>query len=453
MNLFRVGTLFCVGLLLASCGNLNSVHRHLNTDDGDGVLIDIKQRGILVGRDRAYDRRNSETKTTTPKEQYYVMCAEPSPDALSAYASSLLASGQVPKGSGQIGAALSEGAAYTGLRTQSIQLLRDSFYRICEAYMNGALSAGQYDLLMRRYQKHTVALLAVEQLTGTVRSPAVVINTEATGPNLEVQRYFQQKLDASKKELTALEAEKKKADEAKEAEKSKELDAKISALKTAIAADEKELKELSGGQIATKASGSVEPMTPATGDKTTVASAVKDIVEGVTQVDDFLQLCMIHIATQAEKEMFDNTKAGTHAQQGVAWSDAMVVFNEKTTAAAKGKSATPPSPSLTYAQLYTGLCRQRIEAATWHTLADLEVKKALSTTLLSTTLTAEQKLDFLKWLQAAGVDLNPPRTLSGALPNTLSNEALKNLYDALSGAKPSEANPAGTPPAADPSKK
>lgn len=44
----------CVLLLTGGCktlGNLNSVHRTLDVSQGKGVLIDIKQRAILVSKD------------------------------------------------------------------------------------------------------------------------------------------------------------------------------------------------------------------------------------------------------------------------------------------------------------------------------------------------------------------------------------------------------------------
>ena len=63
-------------LLLGGCANMNSIHRRLDLSKGDGALIDIKQRAILVS-----SATNHETR----------VCAEPSPDALSAYAAQMAA--------------------------------------------------------------------------------------------------------------------------------------------------------------------------------------------------------------------------------------------------------------------------------------------------------------------------------------------------------------------------
>lgn len=73
---------------------------------------------------------------------------------------------------------MQESAGFVGLRTQSIQLLRDGFYRLCEGHMSGAIDENQYNILMRRYQKFMVALLGLEQLTGTIRVPPITISTQ-----------------------------------------------------------------------------------------------------------------------------------------------------------------------------------------------------------------------------------------------------------------------------------
>ncbi|HET7730610.1 MAG TPA: hypothetical protein VFK48_11315, partial [Usitatibacter sp.] len=151
-------------LLSGGCANLNSVYRPLDTGEGRGALIDIKQRAIIAAKPATPGGKN-------------VVCAEPSPDALSAYAAQIAAEASVPdKAAAQLAASFQEGSSFVGLRTQSIQLLRDALYRLCEGYANGALNELQYDILMRRYQKYMVALLGIEQLAGVVRSPAVTIS-------------------------------------------------------------------------------------------------------------------------------------------------------------------------------------------------------------------------------------------------------------------------------------
>lgn len=160
---------FTMLVLSSGCGaNFNSIHRELDISKGKGVLIDIKQRAI-------FSRLMTAGTKTFP-----VFCAEPSPDALSAYAAAL--SGNVDiasKGSLGFSGQTQESASFVGLRTQSIQLLRDFLYRDCEAYMNEAIDKYQYDTLMRRSQKYMVALLGIEQLTGAVAAMPSTLNINA----------------------------------------------------------------------------------------------------------------------------------------------------------------------------------------------------------------------------------------------------------------------------------
>lgn len=135
------------------------------TIDGrrQAFFIDAKQRAIF--------------------QQEGVICAEPSPDALSALAVSQGLNIATPEGT-TIGQSLSvaEAAASIGLRTQSIQLMRDHMYRICEGYQSGAISQLAFQLLHRRFQTTMVGILAIEQLTGAVRPPAVVLGgSSSTG--------------------------------------------------------------------------------------------------------------------------------------------------------------------------------------------------------------------------------------------------------------------------------
>jgi hypothetical protein len=173
-RLWRLLCLAAAACGLAACGNLNSIHRTLDTASGTGALIDAKQRAIIVGQ-----------RVDANGNRRYVACAEPSPDAMSAYAAEF--AGELalsPLGtdgtsrSAAIKSALQEAAAHIGMRTPSIQLLRDAMYRVCEAYAIGGIDEGQYELLMRRYQRQIVAMMAIEQLTQAGRVPPVTLTTE-----------------------------------------------------------------------------------------------------------------------------------------------------------------------------------------------------------------------------------------------------------------------------------
>ena len=180
-RLWRLLCLAAAACGLAACGNLNSIHRTLDTASGTGALIDAKQRAIIVSQ-RSDEVTSNEQ--TSQREKRYIACAEPSPDAMSAYAaefSAELAKSSADGGnrSAAIKGALQEAAAFIGMRTPSIQLLRDAMYRTCEAYANGGIDKGQYELAMRRYQRYTVAMMAIEQLTQAGRVPSITLATES----------------------------------------------------------------------------------------------------------------------------------------------------------------------------------------------------------------------------------------------------------------------------------
>jgi hypothetical protein len=146
---------------LTGCANLTTVSRSHqlpgNDTDKAGIAIhlDAKQRVVYqsgVGR----------------------LCAEPSPDALSAYAASFGGSGSAQGyGSAAVAQALSESSASIGLRTQSITLMRDALYRICELYYSGGLNEVAAQQLLARSQDMTIGVLAIEQLTGAVAAQPV----------------------------------------------------------------------------------------------------------------------------------------------------------------------------------------------------------------------------------------------------------------------------------------
>lgn len=153
-----------MALTLGGCANWNAVKKDFQTKESAAISIDAKQRAIysveVISRDGS--KRD-------------VVCAEPSPDALSSLAASLgLDAGSAVK---SLGLAFSsqEAAASIGLRTQTIQTLRDAMYRLCEGYASGALDDVGFVRLQRRYQGVMLGLLAIEQLTGaTVASQAAL---------------------------------------------------------------------------------------------------------------------------------------------------------------------------------------------------------------------------------------------------------------------------------------
>ena len=141
-------------------------------------------------------------------------CAEPSPDALSALSASGAIKIDTPKGfSGAAQGALAEAAGSIGLRTQSIQLMRDAMYRLCEGAMNGYLGNAAFETLHRRFQNSMVAILAIEQLTGAVRAPALTLNSSASvGPPAKQIADMTDRVIKARSDLRKAESDKTLAD-------------------------------------------------------------------------------------------------------------------------------------------------------------------------------------------------------------------------------------------------
>lgn len=192
-----ITTLVVLSLGVSGCAELTHLTRERDLKPAEGSFrvnyIDAKQRAVVAGATPTkkttyrYKTPAPDPKGAAPKPSELIettvevtngarFCAEPSPDALSALAASgSLGLSQADKVQLSAALGLSEGASSIGLRTQSIQLMRDAMYRVCEGYLSGALSEGAYETLNRRFQSSMVAILAIEQLTGAVRARQVVL--------------------------------------------------------------------------------------------------------------------------------------------------------------------------------------------------------------------------------------------------------------------------------------
>jgi len=109
--------------MLQGCAYLTTYNKPIDLKDSS-VSLDVKQRVVFSQKREARDG----------EREGIVVCAEPSPDALTILGVSggLNASDGTRAASAAVG--LAESGAFVGLRTQSIQLLRDAMYRLCEGY-------------------------------------------------------------------------------------------------------------------------------------------------------------------------------------------------------------------------------------------------------------------------------------------------------------------------------
>ena len=196
---------FLVIFFMQGCASLNTYHNRdvLNPAKPGTTSVDAKQRFLLYAQDPNNPGR-------------LVYCAEPSPDAFSAFSASLDASAKKAEVlTAAFKATSSESAGTIGIRTQSIQLLRDAMYRSCEGYLAGALTPGQYSVLQSSYQKSMVTLVAIEQLTQAVRPGQVILNAASSLTASQGAVALKKDIDSSGDRLSALKANAEKAEKAR----------------------------------------------------------------------------------------------------------------------------------------------------------------------------------------------------------------------------------------------
>jgi hypothetical protein len=165
-QLRRLAAVTSMSLFASGCADLTTFTRRINVAD-KSTALDIKTRVVYT------------------KGQ--VTCAEPSPDALTALSASgalsfgadLETKAETAKAVANAAAGVSENSAFIGLRTQSIQLLRDAMYRLCEGAAGRLISEVEFAQLQRRFQSTMLGLLAIEQLTGPVVASQALLTTRS----------------------------------------------------------------------------------------------------------------------------------------------------------------------------------------------------------------------------------------------------------------------------------
>ena len=184
-----------VGLSACSLANWNTVDRTTSLKkDSLAIHLDAQQRLVLLHNDK--------------------YCAEPSPDALASYAAALgLGLGKPGAGAASVASALQNNAASIGLRTQSITLMRDALYRVCEATANKTLGEVGAATALARSQDLTAAILAIEQLTGAVAGNQVILTSEAAARTSTALIGNQEILEVAEKNVKEKEEDLSKARE------------------------------------------------------------------------------------------------------------------------------------------------------------------------------------------------------------------------------------------------
>lgn len=151
-----------LAVILAGCANLGTISRRTDLPNGgQAIHLDPTQRLVYASRDGT-------------------LCAEPSPDALQSIAAASSLGLSIPsQGALSTAQGFETSAASFGLRTQSITIMRDELYRICEQSHNGNLSPTAVVQMMQRSQDLAIGVLAIEQLTGAVVAKQVLVTGDA----------------------------------------------------------------------------------------------------------------------------------------------------------------------------------------------------------------------------------------------------------------------------------
>lgn len=173
---------------LTACADLQTIERRttlpLSTDsephDGVAIHLDAQQRLVMFHLNK--------------------YCAEPSPDALAAYAASLgFGASAASRNAASLAQGMQSSAGSIGLRTQSITLMRDALYRMCEAASNGSLNSIEVAKLLHQSQDLTAVILAVEQLTGAVAANQIILGGTTSSDATASLISNQQALDSVRK--------------------------------------------------------------------------------------------------------------------------------------------------------------------------------------------------------------------------------------------------------------
>ena len=167
----QIKKLLTVSTLLLTLGACDHVRTHwVSQEQGKMTVLEADAADKLVFHSRRGD--------AIP-----VTCSAQSPDAITSKSFSAAFSGGTPTAGGGAGLSTSQAAAYVGMRTQTIQLLRDGYFRLCEAYQNRAISKEQYNLALTSMPDIFVTIMAIDAVAGASVAPPVVLQANTPGVN------------------------------------------------------------------------------------------------------------------------------------------------------------------------------------------------------------------------------------------------------------------------------
>ncbi|MGK5029531.1 hypothetical protein [Janthinobacterium sp. MDT1-19] len=181
------------------------IHASQRLAVGSAVLLSLSACANFntIDRTTALPKHGTAIHPDAPQRLAYadaegVICAEPTPDALQTYISSLGASVSAADNAASVSNALQANSQSIGLHSQSITLMREHLFRICTFAQNNWLSDGDVMMLMARSQDLTLRVLAIEQLTG-VMTPRTTAKLPLS--DTEATKQLQNKLEQAKLDL------------------------------------------------------------------------------------------------------------------------------------------------------------------------------------------------------------------------------------------------------------
>ena len=191
-RLVGIPLLLSFALIATGCTSLTHYNKQRVAKDNNAFFVDAKQRGV-------YSVKKTETAGGTTWEG---VCAEPAPDAISSLAATLGVDLKLTdKGQVGVSQSISEATSSIGVRTAAIEALRDIMYRNCEAYALGGVSNIGIETLQRRFQSTMVAILAIEQLTGAVRAPSIILTGSSSAGDADAIVDLTNKVEVARKSL------------------------------------------------------------------------------------------------------------------------------------------------------------------------------------------------------------------------------------------------------------
>ena len=163
-------TIAVTAVTIAGCADFTHFNSSKPLKPETAVFLDAKQRGVFGFEHLKKSERIEGETGEKDKYKYKLLpafCAEPPPDTVSALAATLRLDYQSgPDTKATIANTIAEGVSQLGARTVAIQALRDSMYRICEAYALGGITELGMETMLRRFQSTMVTLLSLDALTG-----------------------------------------------------------------------------------------------------------------------------------------------------------------------------------------------------------------------------------------------------------------------------------------------